>query len=242
MRLIIFTRFFNSNMRSKPMQRAYVGGRLVKCVDCEFTGKGILLRGQNGGGVLLRGGGSDKVSKWFKKAGSDIGKFFVSKGFKNAVRFARKNVLTPLLTKLAPMAVSALPQALKMIPAVGVPASAVASMMTPQLNKLALSGINAVDGLASKHGYGITVRGGGSSSIAGDGITLRGSQQIQRAPAITYAGSGVLSSGDQVVARSAPEIKAIEKGFVLSKEAFSKSLPINVPKSRATKKQIKVKL
>lgn len=181
----------------------------IQIVTNEIMGDGIRLRGEGdiyGRGVVLRGG-KINVGKALKRVAKGVKRFVTSKPFRNVVRAARKNIITPALLKLAPQAISALPGLLKAIPGVGAPASLAASAFSGQLNSLAKKGIEAGDKFAESKGYGVRIRGGNMPP----------------------------SNMWQANKKDSADISLIKKGFVLDNNVFKRSLPISVPKRKPAK-------
>lgn len=186
----------------------------VQIVTNEIFGDGIRLRGEGdkyGRGIIIRGG-KINVGKALKRVAKGVKRFVTSKPFRNVVRAARKNIITPALLKLAPQAISALPGLLKAIPGVGVPASLAATAFNSQLNDLASKGIQAGDKFAESKGYGVRIRGGNMPP----------------------------SNMWQADKKDHADIALIKKGFVLDSKVYQRSLPISVPK-RKPAKQVKKK-
>lgn len=170
----------------KVVKRTYVPGQ-----HAEKIGMGIAYKG----GFLKSIGNAFKkatkavgrvarkatraVGRTARNVGRTVAKVATSQPFKSAVRFARKNIITPLARKGAEFAADNLGKVIGMIPGVGMPASiAYDNFAKKHVKGLADKGVSALDNLAEKKGYGIAPHGSGmgahGSGMAPHGVRGKG--------------------------------------------------------------------
>lgn len=160
------------------MKRVYVAGQAS-----EKLGYGISHHGSGFFDDLGR-----DITKGAKRFGKLIHKGVTSKPFKDVVKFARTNIITPLAKKGVEFGSENLGNLIKMIPGVGIPASiAYDAFGKPIAKKIGTAGVDYLDKQAQKHGYGIKPHGfgirphGGSNEQDvknGNGITPHGGSMV----------------------------------------------------------------